>query len=779
MRIVFVSYEFPPQFGGGIGTYVAAITRTLADRGHDVSVITVTAERYPCREDLSGIEVIRLPIPAGSGPEPMATLRCWQSRSDAISALLHKMHDARPIDIIEFGDYRGEGFSYLASTKPGERPVCIVKLHTPLCVLRKYNTGQDHYPVLESFEDQAILMADRLVSPSAALVNELREHLPQLGPVDVLPNAADPTFLAVDRSNVEERNEIVYVGRLEQRKGVETLIQAAPDFLLACPCTTLHLVGGDTKVSPTVPSMKARLQTMLPRELADRVFYHGAIPRPELMKRCLAARVCVFPSLFENFPNTCLEAMSLGRPVIGTDNSGMAEMIVDGKSGRIVRAADVNHLATTLIDLYHQPPAKRQEMGEAARQRVINEYHPDIIAPLMEKLYASYLPADKRDPALMPSHRIRFTVADRPEVAVVIPCYNHGQFLRDALRSVADQDWPVSECVIVDDGSTDPATLDTFAELEAEGVRIIHQRNQGLAGARNTGVQATHAPFYVALDADDKIAPRFISTLIRPLLDDPSLGYCYSHAAFFGAATGTWKCPEYNPRQLLVENLSVATAVVRREAFDVAGGYQTDMIYGFEDWDFWLAMLSVGYYGKCCPEPLFMYRKHPRGQSMLDSTQTHRAEMVRRIVSHHRDLFASMLDVSLSDKDAMFFQAHMDAWRMREAGGGADRTREISTTDDALYQSLQAQAQLDYLENSGSWQMIQRFRRSAPWQAVSRLLHGPQADTIDQITDPRKRLTAIKRSRFYRLLRMIKRSRVYNQYARRKYGPDFVNPFLD
>ena len=779
MRIVFVSYEYPPQFGGGIGTFVAAITRILADRGHDVSVITVTSERYPCREDLTGIEVIRLVLASVTGPEPMATLRCWQARSDAVAALLRKMHQANPIDIIEFGDYRGEGFSYLACTTSGQRPVSIVKLHTPLCVLRKYNTGQGHFPVLESFEDQAVLMADRLVSPSEALIREVREHLPQMGHVDLLPNPADPAFLETDRIAVPVREEVLYVGRLEQRKGVETLIQAATTFLDACPGATLHLVGGDTKVSPTVPSMKAHLANMLPNTYAGRVIFHGAMPRTDLVKRYLSARVCVFPSLFENFPNTCLEAMSLGRPAIGTDNSGMSEMIEDGISGLIVRAGDAEHLASTLIDLYQRPEAERQAMGEAARQRIIDAYHPDVIAPRMEALYASYLPSDRRVEAARPASKVQFTINDRPRVAVVVPCYNHGRFIRDALQSVAVQDWPAVECVVVDDGSTDPDTLKTLSQLEAEGVRVIHQKNQGLAAARNTGVRATDAPFYVALDADDKIAPGFISTLIRPLLADASLGYCYGHAAFFGAAGGVWQCPAYDPRRLLVENLSVATAVVRRAAFDLVGGYQTDMIYGFEDWDFWLALLSAGCHGRCVPEPLFMYRKHPRGQSMLDQTQGHRAEMVRQIVSHHRDLFAALLEVSLADKDSMFFAAHMEAWRLREATGRSAGPAAITTLDDELYQSIQAQAQLDYLENSGSWRAIQRFRKSRPYRLFASIVHGPAADADYRSPDPRQRLEAIKQSRFYRLLRAVKRSGIYNRYARRKYGPEFVNPFLD
>src|SRR5690606_6447363 len=108
-------------------------------------------------------------------------------------------------------------------------------------------------------------------------------------------------------------------------------------------------------------------------------------------------------------------------------------------------------------------------------------------------------------------------------------------------------------------------------------------------------VRASGAPYFVALDADDKLDPRFIERLLPPLLADPACGYGYSHVRFFGAQHGGWECPPYDPRRLLIENLSVATALVRRRAFDEVGGYSPDMIYGFEDWDFWIALLGLGY----------------------------------------------------------------------------------------------------------------------------------------------------------------------------------------
>lgn len=357
-----------------------------------------------------------------------------------------------------------------------------------------------------------------------------------------------------------------------------------------------------------------------------------------------------------------------------------------------------------------------------------------------------------------------------PPVAIVIPCYNHGKFLPETLDSVRNLNYPRLEVVVVDDGSTDALTLQTLEQVRAAGTRVIRQDNAGLAAARNTGIRATSAPYYVALDADDKLDPQFIRRLLPPLLADDTLGYAYSHVKFFDASAGSWECPEYDPRRLLVENLSVATAVVRRRAFDEAGGYQPDMVYGFEDWDFWIALLAIGYHGRCVPEPLFFYRKHAGG-SMLSQTQKRRSEMVQRMIEHHRALFAQCLELSLATKDRMFFAAHMDAWRLREqlaAGGIAPQS--ATTVDDEVYQALLAKAELDYIENSNFWRAFQKLKRNPLYRAAARVRFGPGWDAPPSENDPRVRLAQVKASRAWRMIQLLKATPMYRWYAVKKYG---------
>lgn len=782
MHIVYVSWEYPPAYGGGIGTFVRAVGQGMAHRGHRVTVITSTDKPYPMRELDGDVEVLRIRHNSRSGPEPMGSLSSWQARSDATAVILARMIDAGGVDVIEFGDYRGEGVSFLSGTCPDQRPVSLVRLHTSLVVLNKYNPSNPRYRVLEEYENQAIHAADRVVSPSQALVREMREGVPGLGQMLISPHPVDLRFLDYEPATaVPERDEILYVGRLEERKGVETLARAAAGFFAKVPDTRLVMIGGDAGAGRRNPSMRQVILDLVPRTFHDRIEFAGVMPREDLILRYLQAKFCVFPSHFENFPNTCLEAMCLGRCVIGTDNSGMAEMIQSGENGLIVRAADPNELADAMHRLHAMPEDRRRRMGQAAKQRMAERYHPEIIASEMEQLYGEFVAEHACPPKLS---SISKTAEAR--VSFIIPCYNHGKYLPEAIKSAKNQSYQYIDCVVVDDGSTDEETIAALRQAEADGVRVIRQPNQGLSAARNTGIRATETPFYIALDADDKVAPDFVEKLLVPMQADSCLGYCYSHVNFFGAASGIWQCADYDPRRLLVENLSVATALVRRAAYDLVNGYSRDMVHGFEDWDFWLSLLSVGYHGRCVPEPLFFYRKHPPGKSMLEETQKHRAEMISVMIEHHRELFASMLSVSLSDKDAMFFKSHMEAWHLREAASQTRQVAALSSDGQAtgsgnlkIYQALMAQAEIDYIEASQSWQRILRFKRSWPYRTLASLRFGSAWDQIPPDEGPVERLARIKTSRLYRLLVALKRTRLFLWYARRKHGPDFIPPFTN
>ncbi|OZI05399.1 hypothetical protein BWI93_25675 [Siphonobacter sp. BAB-5385] len=126
-----------------------------------------------------------------------------------------------------------------------------------------------------------------------------------------------------------------------------------------------------------------------------------------------------------------------------------------------------------------------------------------------------------------------------PLVSVIIPCYNSGTYLPEALASVeAYQGSYAYEIIIINDGSTDPHTLEYLRELETRGYSILHQENKGAAAARNTGVRAARGKYLLLLDSDNRIRPAYLEKGIPVLESRPDVGVVYGNAHFLEIPRG-------------------------------------------------------------------------------------------------------------------------------------------------------------------------------------------------------------------------------------------------
>lgn len=181
-------------------------------------------------------------------------------------------------------------------------------------------------------------------------------------------------------------------------------------------------------------------------------------------------------------------------------------------------------------------------------------------------------------------------------VAVVIPCFNDGATVEEAVESALAQS--PAELVVVNDGSTDEGTLAVFERLRGRGVQVIDRPNGGLAAARMTGVAHTTSPFIMALDADDCIAPGALRTMASALERDPGLGVVWGDVERFGKA-GYLRYPKgrsLDPWRITFANELVASTMLRRTSLLEAGGWT--LRSAFEDWDLWMAMAERGIRGR-------------------------------------------------------------------------------------------------------------------------------------------------------------------------------------
>ncbi len=231
-------------------------------------------------------------------------------------------------------------------------------------------------------------------------------------------------------------------------------------------------------------------------------------------------------------------------------------------------------------------------------------------------------------------------------VSVVIPCYNQGNYVAEAVDSVLAQTYQDLEIIIVNDGSTDPETNAILEGFNREKTRVIVTSNQGLAAARNNGISEATGRYILPLDADDRIGARYIEETTQLLDSDPAVGIVYCRAKLFGAVECEWNLPSYSVQEMLKDNVIFCTALFRREDWEAVGGYDTGMIYGWEDYDFWLSLIERGRKVHQLKDHLFFYRVSP--DSMVRTKEKwQKKEMFTRIYHRHQQFIGENIGVWL------------------------------------------------------------------------------------------------------------------------------------
>ncbi|WP_414661863.1 glycosyltransferase family 2 protein [Horticoccus sp. 23ND18S-11] len=197
----------------------------------------------------------------------------------------------------------------------------------------------------------------------------------------------------------------------------------------------------------------------------------------------------------------------------------------------------------------------------------------------------------------------------KPRVSVIIPCYNYGRFIREAIDSVLSAGRDDVEIIVVDDGSTDRETQIEMDRLVSEGFHVIRQTNAGLATARNVAITAAAADLILPLDADNRVRPAFFERALAIMEKDAGTGVVYGDAQKFGSRTDRWHVGPFDRIRLMRVNYIDACALLRRVVWEQHGGYDVNMpIQGLEDWDLWLGTMSRGWKFSYVNEILFDYR---------------------------------------------------------------------------------------------------------------------------------------------------------------------------
>ena len=626
MRIWFLTGEFAPDFGGGIGTYVENCAKMFAQAGDDVTVIVRSVNGNKEEITKEGYRVVR--FQQGEG-EYYTYLGYDNALAYQYYEVIMKLIDkyGKP-DVIEMQEYNAYGQyiiqnKLVLNEKLKDIPL-VVHLHTPsfeTLKINQFNTYESPFYWIGEMEKFCIKGADALVCPSQFLADKLQYLVDDKIKVINLPFDIDKEELEKYQNSVIEKPEkktLLYFGRTEYRKGVVQMLKGATKLWEKGLDFKVKIIGGDTILEPKGTYIGEDLKKKYAKYIeSGNLEMLKPIPHLELIPHILSATAVTIPSLYENFPNTCIYSMWLGKPVLVSKSGGQAEMVQEsGKNGLIFDWDREEDFEQKLEQLLKMSDSELEQMGNNARTRIHDLCNMEKNIKLRREFFEDVIKNKNKFKTKFPfveempiENYLKVYEGEKNLLSIVIPYYNLGTTLPETIESIKQSEYKNYEIIIVNDGSTDELSLDVLKGYENDPqIRIINIKNKGLANARNVGAEAARGEFIAFIDADDKIDKTFYRRAIDILHQYNNVSYVYSWVKYFEGSEAVWPTFNVHIPYLLCANMLAAYSVIRKNDFLNFGKNRIMMEYGMEDYDGWVSLAEHGYLGVSIPEKLNLYR---------------------------------------------------------------------------------------------------------------------------------------------------------------------------
>ncbi|MDP4013187.1 MAG: glycosyltransferase family 4 protein [Candidatus Nanopelagicales bacterium] len=394
MRVLHLSWEYPPLVYGGLGRHVEALARAQAAAGFEVTVVTQT-EGPPARETVEGVRVIRVPRDLPSLPFDEANLLAWVAGLELAltRAVVDMAKDWQP-DVVHAHDW------VVAHTAVTSRAL----LNVPVVATFHATEAGRHQGWLPSPLSRAIYSVEWWLAHESTSLITCSEHMRWetdrlfgvgVDKVSVIPNGIDrrvwsTTPQAVERMRARYGGSgplLISTARLEWEKGIHTLLDAMVDLRRSVPGIRLVIAGRGGKEA----DLREQAQRL---RLGRAATFLGWLPEPDLHAIVAAADVAIVPSIYEPFGLVALEAAALGTPAVVADTGGLAEFADAGRVAVTFKPGDASSLAAAVRDLLADPESA-QLREQAADEALSAKYSWDLIAQLAKETYES---AKAREP---------------------------------------------------------------------------------------------------------------------------------------------------------------------------------------------------------------------------------------------------------------------------------------------------------------------------------------------------------------------------------------------
>ena len=389
MNICFpsLSYRHNGKATSGVGSQVCSLAHALIDAGHSVSVIDLAGDKPALVTD-HGVEVYRetagrlhwflgkLPLVGNTLALPLREIEY----SIAVWRGVRKANRSRRIDLIE-----GTETGMLLLALLWKKTPLIIRLHGEQYTFQKYTPGmrlKASVRLSRRLQRFALRRAKLLISPSFAHAREIRDELDgPIPPIVVVPNVLGNAKTNGHGNTPTSSRTVLYAGRIDQSKGIKTLLRAAAQTRDALP-DARFIFAGDFHSSVSPDEFQSWVRT---HNLDDNVDLLGPLGWNILSELYKSATVAVLPSHYETFGMAALEPMASGTPVVASDSSALPEIVIHEKNGKLFAPGDCGALARALIEVLSQPAA-RERMSKAAAEQA-SRFDVNKLLPVNERLY--------------------------------------------------------------------------------------------------------------------------------------------------------------------------------------------------------------------------------------------------------------------------------------------------------------------------------------------------------------------------------------------------------
>ncbi len=250
-----------------------------------------------------------------------------------------------------------------------------------------------------------------------------------------------------------------------------------------------------------------------------------------------------------------------------------------------------------------------------------------------------------------------------PLVSIITPCHNDGQYLLETVISVQQSTYDNVEMIVIDDCSDDKKTRELLSQIEQDFsfVEVIRlERNEGVCLARNKAILRSSGKYILPLDADDKISADYIAEAVAVLEKDENVSLVACDFKYFGKKNYIQRPMPFSMGALLSDNLFVVSSVFRRVDFDKIGGFNQNMKEGYEDWDFWISLLSLGGKVYQIRKVHFFYRIKKRKETRNLSISYDKLKQLRyNLWNNHKELYSQYyMDLFMSSEYKQIFNSY-------------------------------------------------------------------------------------------------------------------------